>query len=146
MGKLVDLYFLTTYTEERLVGKLVNFRLLYSINTPSYCSFLTTYTEEVLVRKASVRARVRVRVRARCARARADQRRGGEGERRGVARPRDAPERPRRAQRARRALPKAGGVPCPSPHSRSSSTSPPCGRCGPRRVGRAVWGGAELWC
>ena len=28
MGKLVDLYFLTTYTEERLVGKLVNFRLL----------------------------------------------------------------------------------------------------------------------
>ena len=28
MGKLVDLYFLTAYTEERLVGKLVNFRLL----------------------------------------------------------------------------------------------------------------------
>ena len=51
MGKLVCLYFLTTYGEEGLVGKLVNFRLLYSINTPSYCSFLTTYTKEVLVGK-----------------------------------------------------------------------------------------------
>ena len=51
VGKLVCLYFLTTYGEEGLVGKLVNFRLLYSINTPSYCSFLTTYTEEAFVGK-----------------------------------------------------------------------------------------------
>ena len=103
----------------------------------------------ITARKASVRVRVRVRVRARamarCARARADQRRGGEGERRGVARPGGAPERPRRAQRARHALPKAGGVPCCAPLRRASSTSPPAmgadrdasaGRCGAVRGGR----------
>ena len=42
MGKLVCLYFLTTYGEEGLVGKLIKLPL---INTP-YRSFLTTYTKE----------------------------------------------------------------------------------------------------
>ena len=43
MGKLVCLYFLTTYGEEGLVGKLI--KKLPLINTP-YRSFLTTYTKE----------------------------------------------------------------------------------------------------
>ena len=42
VGKLVCLYFLTTYGEEGLVGKLIKLPL---INTP-YRSFLTTYTKE----------------------------------------------------------------------------------------------------
>ena len=69
--------------------------------------------------------------------------------------PRNAPERSRRAQRARHALPEAGGVPCHPPYRRASSTSPPAmgadrdasaGRCrvvracraGPSRVAEAL--------
>ena len=72
----------------------------------------------ITARKASIR----VRVRARCARARADPRRGGEGYRRGVAQPQDAPERSQRAQRAQRALPDAGSVPTPPAYRNASST------------------------
>jgi len=64
----------------------------------------------------------------------------------GAGLPRDAPERSRRAQRARHALPYAGSVPCCAPLRRASSTSPPAmggernasaGRCGAVLVGRA---------
>ena len=96
----------------------------------------------ITARKASVR--VRVRVRARCARARADPRRGGEGERRGVARPRDAPGQSRRTQRARHAFPEAGSVPCQAAHSRASSTSPPA--IGAERDASAGRGAAVRTC
>ena len=76
----------------------------------------------------------------------ANPRRGGEGWRRGVARPQGAPGWSRRAQRAQRALPEPGSVPCPSSHTSASSAAPPAieagrdasaGRGGGMRGGRA---------
>jgi hypothetical protein len=63
-----------------------------------------------------------------------------------VARPQGAPGRSRRAQRAQRALPEPGSVPCPSSHTSASSAAPPAieagrdasaGRGGAMRGGRA---------
>ena len=98
----------------------------------------------ITARKASVRVRVRVRVRARRARARADPRRGGEGDCRGVARPWDAPERSRRAQRAQRALLAVGRVPYPRCIAVPARPYRPATGAG--RNASAGRGGAELGC
>ena len=64
----------------------------------------------------------------------------------GAARPQGAPGQSRRAQRAQRALPEPGSVPCPSSHTSASSAAPPAieagrdasaGRGGGMRGGRA---------
>ena len=85
--------------------------------------------------------RTAVPARSHCLRS-ARTRRVGRARRDGAGLPRGAPRPSRRAQRAQRALPEAGSVPCAVAHSRASSFSPPAigterdasaGRCG------AVW-------
>ena len=85
--------------------------------------------------------RTAVPARSHCLRS-ARTRRVGRARRDGAGLPRGAPRPSRRAQRAQRALPEAGSVPCAAAHSRASSFSPPAigterdasaGRCG------AVW-------
>ena len=68
-----------------------------------------------------------------------------------MAPPKDAPGQSQRAQRAQRALPEAGSVPCAAAHSRASSISPhaisadatrrpdDAGRCGTVVIGDRVW-------
>ena len=66
--------------------------------------------------------KVAARARESCAAPGLGLKRGGEGYRRGVAQPQDAPERSQRAQRAQRALPDAGSVPTPPAYRNASST------------------------
>ena len=77
-------------------------------------------------------------------------RRVGRARRDGAGPPRGAPRPSRRAQRAQRALPEAGSVPCAAAHSRASSISPhaisadatrrpdDAGRCGTVVMGHRV--------
>ena len=78
-------------------------------------------------------------------------RRVGRARRDGAGPPRGAPRPSRRAQRAQRALPEAGSVPCAAAHSRASSISPhaisadatrwsgAAGRCGTVAMGDRAW-------
>ena len=78
-------------------------------------------------------------------------RRVGRARRDGAGLPRGAPRPSRRAQRAQRALPEAGSVPCAAAHSRASSISPhaisadatrrpdDAERCGTVVVGDRAW-------
>ena len=94
--------------------------------------------------------RTAVPARSHCLRS-ARTRRVGRARRDGAGLPRGAPRPSRRAQRAQRALPEAGSVPCAAAHSRASSISPPAisadatrrpddaGRCGTVVMGDRAW-------